>query len=110
MATIFPNGKLRPDNPKFDRFKDRFVQNEETGAWKLTSDGCMKRFKIPRDEMYKTAKENKIANLDFQGYVEYEERMLQNALVTWLNRGYKLRETETIEEFIQRCNEFEDRR
>jgi len=109
MPTIYPNGKLRPDNPGFELFKKKFVQSDISGAWKLTSDGCMMRHQRPRAEMDNTKQESKVRNLETYNRADVEEYMMQNALCTWLSRGFKIRESETVEEFVERCNQDHNR-
>ena len=91
-------------------FRDRFDTDDNphntTGVYKLTSVGCMERFKIDRDDMMLTPAENRTRNWENSNRAEREERMLLGKVATLLKKGYKILPTdESLEEFVLRCQE-----
>jgi hypothetical protein len=97
------------DEEKRVRFRDRFANEEFTGVNKLTSVGCMKRFDIPREEVYHTDRENKLRNWELSNRAEREERRLVNTAARLFTQGHKLRPDESIEDFIERIEPDVDR-
>ena len=91
------------------RFRQRFETNDDSGAYKLTADGCCKKYQTPREEMYLTKWENRVRNLETFNRSDREEARIINKLAYYITNGYKLRVEETIEEFVVRCDEFANR-
>jgi hypothetical protein len=90
------------DEEKRERFRDRFANDEFTGVNKLTSVGCMKRFDIPREEVYLNNRENKQRNWEYANRAEREEQRLVGTAARLFAAGHKLLEDESIEDFIER--------
>jgi hypothetical protein len=89
-------------------FHDRFVRDEwGSNAWKLTADGCAKRYdpyNVFRDN--ELVSENMSTRREFGNRwnpAEFSEKDTQNALAILSSKGFTdLKPEETTEEFIQR--------
>jgi hypothetical protein len=91
---------------KWERFQDRFDTNDDTtGVWKLTADGCMKRFDIPRQEVELSRKENYTKNFAYPNREQRLDNMNIAKASEFFQRGMKLRPDESLEEFVARCEE-----
>ena len=84
---------------KREKYWERFVESFD-GIRKLTSDGCMKRYEITRDEQYKNNKENRTASLEFKRREDWMEDKIQSALIYLMRKGYRPTEFMSIEEFV----------
>jgi len=91
-----------------EKFEERFAIADgigENGSYKLTADGCNKRHDLSRDAMNMTEAESKKRNWELPNRAEWEEQQIQLKLFTYFQKGYKLREDESAEDFIERIEQ-----
>ena len=93
---------------KAERFRDRFANEESTGVNKLTSVGCMKRFDIPREEIYNTTRENKLRNWEYSNRAEREDQRMIAKAARLFAQGNKLLVDESMEDFLERIEPDEE--
>jgi hypothetical protein len=88
-----------------EEWDERFAVDENNGSYLLTSHGCFQRHKIVMFDQLLTEAENKIRNLETRLREEWNEQLLQNKAVELFNKGCQLRENESMEQFVLRCEE-----
>jgi hypothetical protein len=77
-------------------FMEKFEVDEETGSYLYKTTACFDRHNVPREQMMDT----KVIRF---GTIEtWKEGQLMNRVAELVNRGYKIRPEETLEEFIDR--------
>lgn len=84
---------------KRDRFNDRFERNEDTGSFKLTSLGCMKRWEGSREEEL-TVIDNRIENRT-QSRCDQEEWMTNARVKSLMAEGYMPGQFQSLEDFVE---------
>lgn len=87
---------------------NNFEHDDDIGgsnSYLLSSHGCFQRHNIKRKDMYLNDKENKLRNWELNNRSEREEKQLVIKAHSLFNKGYKLRPDESIETFIERCEE-----
>ncbi len=83
--------------------REKFSVNPDNGSYKLRADGCFKRHDIDRIKQLQTEKEDITRDFTYDNKEERLERRFMNKLSMYISQGMKPLATESIEDFVARC-------